>query len=165
MIKRIDSSLTKLKLGVDGYGSTNISNSIGKSSVLIGTDTLSFIKNKYNVFSTGLNDKENTSNHMWSDFKNSQLSCFKELIIKLSNKSSNIHYELQKMYNQILVNNLQNSVYITQNFKNLLDSCNNYAINNNSQNLENALYALDQTLELNYNYNYLYEFNKIHKKI
>ncbi|MGN1043244.1 MAG: hypothetical protein ACI4PR_00365 [Acutalibacteraceae bacterium] len=165
LIKRIDSSLTKLKLGIDCYSTTNISNSIGKSSVLIGTDTLSFIKNKYNVFSMGLNDTENASTSMWADFKSSQLSGLKDLIVNLSCKTSNIHYELQKMYNQILVNNLQNSVYITQNFKNLLDSCNNYAINNNSQNLENALSALDQILELNYNYNYLYEFNKIHKKI
>ena len=165
LIKRIDSSLTKLKVGIDDYTSTNISNSIGKSSAMIGTDTLSFIKNKYNVFAMGLSDKENESNHMWSDFKNSQLSCFKDLIIKLSYKNSNIRYELQKLYNQTLMNHLQNSVEITETFKNLLDACDNYTIHNSSENLEEALSALDKVMELNYDYNYLLEFNKIHKKI
>lgn len=165
LIKRIDSSLTKLKIGIDNYGSTNISNSIGKASAIIGTDTLSFIKNKYNVFSMGLNDKETDSNHLWFDFKNSQLSGLKDMIVKLSYKTSNIHYELQKLYNQTLTNHLQDSVYITEIFKNLLDSCNAYTIHNNQQNLEEALNSLDKVMELNYKYNYLPEFNKIHKKI
>lgn len=165
LIKRIDSSLTKFKVGIDDYSSTNISNSLGKSSAIIGTDTLSFIKNKYNVFAMGLNDKETESNHMWSDFKNSQLSYFKDLIIKLSYKNSNVRYELQKLYNQTLMNHLQNSVEITKTFKNLLDACNNYTIHNSSENLEEALTALDKTMELNYTCNYLLEFNKIHKKI
>ena len=165
LIKRIDSSLTKFKVGIDDYSSTNISNSLGKSSAIIGTDTLSFIKNKYNVFAMGLNDKETESNHMWSDFKNSQLSCFKDLIIKLSYKNSNVRYELQKLYNQTLMNHLQNSVEITKTFKNLLDACNNYTIHNSSENLEEALAALDRIMELNYTCNYLLEFNKIHKKI
>ncbi len=165
LIKRVDSSLTKLKIGLDDYGSTNISNSVGKSSAIIGTDTLSFIKNKYNVFAMGLNDKENESNHMWNDFKNGQLSCFKDLIIKISHKTSNVRYELQKLYNQTLMNHLQNSVEITETFKNLLNACDNYAIQNSPDNLEKALSALDKIMALNYDYNYLIEFNKIHKKI
>ena len=165
LIKRIDSSLTKLKLGLSDYGSTNISNSVGKSSSIIGTDTLSFIKNKYNVFAMGLNDRGNDSNHMWNDFKNGQLSRFKDLIIKLSYKTSNVRYELQNLYNQTLINHLQNSVDITEKFKNLLDACNRYAIQNSSDNLEKALSALDKIMALNYDYNYLLEFNKIHKKI
>ena len=165
LIKRIDSSLTKLKLGLDDYGSTNVSNSVGKSSAIIGTDTLSFIKNKYNVFAMGLNDKENKSNHMWNDFKNSQLSCFKDLIIKLSYKTSNIRYELQKLYNQTLINHLQSAAEITETFKNLLNACHGYALKNSPDNFEKALSALDEIMALNYEYNYLLEFNKIHKKI
>ena len=102
---------------------------------------------------------------MWNDFKNGQLSRFKDLIIKLSYKTSNVRYELQNLYNQTLINHLQNSVDITEKFKNLLDACNRYAIQNSSDNLEKALSALDKIMALNYDYNYLLEFNKIHKKI
>ncbi len=174
LIKRIDSTVSGLKLGIFDYATPNISHSIGKASSIIGSDTLSFITSRYNVFQTGMKDKENSSNYLWNNFKNSQSEQFKNLFINISDINKNVRYELQCIWNQAIKNIKSDNSLIDseksqmisnceKSFSEFLNDCDNLSKKDSEENFKKASNSFDKVMELNYNHNFMNEIKRIHK--
>ena len=159
-IGRTDSSLTNLNIGIDKYGKANFSNNLGKSSSKIGSDTLSFIINKYNGLASGFSDSSSETNPMWEKFTTSQKEQLKILFENINKPDSNARYELQELFNNILEN--ESKTKTEHIFAEFLENCSYYSIENTEKNYEKALDSLNKLLNLNYNVNYLAELNRLH---
>ncbi|MBQ6144049.1 MAG: hypothetical protein IJI84_06220 [Clostridia bacterium] len=159
-IKRTDSSITNLKVGIDKYAKINLSNNTGTSFSKIGADTLTFIINKYNGLTSGFSETTDETNPMWEKFTNSQKERLKTLFENINNTKSNARYELQTLFNDTLEN--ENKTKTEHIFTNFLDSCSYYSIQNTEKNYEKALDNLNKVLNLNYTANYLTELDRLH---
>lgn len=174
LIKRIDSTVSGLKLGISDYATPSISHSIGKATSIIGSDTLSFITSRYNVFQAGMKDKEDSSNYLWNNFKDAQLEQFKKLFINTSDINKNVRYELQCIWNQA-IKNIKSDSALTESeksqlisnceksFSELLKDCDNLSKEDSEENFKKASKSFDEVMELNYTHNFMNEIKRIHK--
>ena len=159
-IKRTDSSITNLKVGIDKYAKINLSNNTGTSFSKIGSDTLTFIIDKYNALASGFSETTNETNPMWDKFTGSQKEQLKTLFENINTTKSNARYELQTLFNDTLEN--ENKTKTEHIFTKFLDSCSYYSIQNTEKNYEKALDNLNKVLNLNYTANYLSELDRLH---
>lgn len=172
LIKRIDSTVSNLSVGVSNH-SSNLSHLIGKTSSIIGSDTLAFITSRYNVFQTGLLESGEDENYLWDSFKENQMKQFKDLFLNISNKNKNVRYELQSIWNQ-LVNTTKTDKTLTPkqkneiikeseiSFKEFLENCDKLKDENSEENLKKASESFDKVMHANYKFNFVPEVKRIY---
>lgn len=162
LIKRIDTISPELNLDVNGLVNLGVTSKIGKASATIGNNTLTFLVNKFNA--TNVGDNDNAQNAIWQNFKNAQSSELSNLFINLSNKT-NAKYELQCIWNDILKNASPNTTQyenVYSDFKNFLESCENFSNEKSQENFDKASGLFDKILMHNHMFNYLPELQSIH---
>lgn len=174
LIKRVDSTNTNLNLDLYTYASAGASHSIGKTSSIIGSDTLAFITSRYNVFQNGMKDKDTTENYLWNNFKASQSKQFETLFINSCDITKNIRYELQCIWNQAVKNiNSEKSMKESEKlsalsecenaFANYLENCNEFLNSKSSENFTKVSDSFDKVMKANYDYNFMPEIKRIYK--
>lgn len=178
LIKRIDSTISELNIGIKEYANSNISHCIGKKDSIIGSDSLKFILNKYNTFQLGSENSLCTQNHLWDRFRESQIEQFKNLFLNMNYESKNVKYELQCIWNTVN-SNVQSDAkmpmdekikvlnYCETQFKEFLHDCDALNKDSSIENLKKAFKSFDEILKINYEYNFYPEVKRINtvKKI
>lgn len=173
LVKRIDSVVSKLNIGISDAVSLKASDAIGRATAKIGPDTLTFITSRYNVFETGFQDKSDKNNTLWAGFKQGQEPQLKKMFKNMASDNKNVKYELQCMYNA-LKNNLDAASSLNESQKNKLSSkadtcfeefltaCTAFSKTKSQKDYEKASGYFDKVLKLNYDYIYLPELNRAH---
>ncbi|MDR0351120.1 MAG: hypothetical protein LBH49_00495 [Puniceicoccales bacterium] len=150
----------------------------------LSSKTLGYVASRFNAWQIGIADKDSMST-LWNSLKSKNEKVFKKIINNIGcnytenevikekvikeEKKSNLLYELQCIYNDILENeNINDSVKneINEVFGELLESCKNFSKNKDQSDetlntiLAKALDNLDHVLMLNYKYNFKAHFDK-----
>lgn len=102
------------------------SSSVGRETIIIGTDTFGYLTSRFNAFSLGLKDSKQALSP-WYAFKNKHKKRLTELLENIADDESNIIYELQGMYNTImddLENDDTESSKCSKLFEDFISACN-----------------------------------------
>ena len=158
----LDSSLGKdFDLADLSYAS-----SVGKETIIIGTDTFGYLTSRYDAFSLGLKDSKDALSP-WYAFKDKHKDRLMALLENIANEQSNIIFELQGMYNTIMDNigedDKKTSKKCTKLFKNFISACEELAnAKNKKEAFEEASKLLDQVLQMNFDYSFMINYNSVY---
>ena len=140
---------------------------VTRATSVIGSDSIEFSTNKFNVFAQTMND----SNHkkdvstLWTSFKSCQEAQFKKIFKNMAQSDSNVRYELQGLYNEILQESGHSNAVtkvVDSAFTDFLEACGNFANDSSEANFKKASSAFDKVLKMNFEHNYMAGFNALH---
>ncbi len=146
-----------------GLASASTAGEVNKNSNVIGTNSLVFLASKFNNIAKGLQDRADQCgviSELWSDFKTEQEDQLKKLFVNIGNSESNARYELQCMYNNVKLNNINNTV--DEAFLNFLSACKDFSGDSSEENYAKASNFMDDVLQLNFEYSYVPSYNRLH---
>ncbi len=172
--KSVNATSKQVKVGAGDYVSLSANELSSSGTSKIGTDTLTFVTNKYNAFAAGINKKSASENYLWNKFKLGQADGLKELFKNINSITKNSRYELQDIWNSAMKNICVDSKISLEKkeklekksekiFQEFLDACNDLTTKDTPENFEKALLAFDEVLKTNYKLNYLAEIERIHR--
>ncbi len=176
LTKRIDSKKADLKVGV-GKNKVKAFSECGKASSKIGSNSLIFIVNKFNVCEAGKNSTGISG--FWEKFKTSQKNSIEDLFININDDGSNAKYELQGMYSLIIKNlskksdendtQKQSLIAAVKNlFRNFLGACRDLKESQNNESKQKAYNEaeslFDSILKINYNHVWIPALMKANNK-
>lgn len=171
-IKSAESKSVKAATGIDEVN-LNAEATVSRATSRIGSDSLEFSANKFNVFAQTMQD----SNHkkdvsdLWTSFKSGQKSQLKKIFKNMVKDNSNARYELQGFYNEILEESKESKNYesikstVDTAFSDFLSACGNFSRDTSEKNFEKASSAFDKVLKLNFEHNYMAGYNKRHAQL
>lgn len=173
LVKRVDHYDANVKVNLDGYAKVGINAKEGRASSKIGTNTLDFIKSKFNVFSIGSAGNSDGVSPLWNKFKKGQEEQLKVLFKNISQKDKNARYEVQCLWNNILgtVNKLWKSDTTKRDkinkvnkeiFEEFLNSCEVYNEVDSQENFEKASKNFDKVMNIYHLYDYTPELKRAH---
>ena len=149
----------------------------GKASSKIGSNSLIFIVNKFNVCEAGKNSTGISG--FWEKFKTSQKNSIEDLFININDDGSNAKYELQGMYSLIIKNlskksdendtQKQSLIAAVKNlFRNFLGACRDLKESQNNESKQKAYNEaeslFDSILKINYNHVWIPALMKANNK-
>lgn len=173
LVKRIDCYDLNAKVNLDGYAKLDIYGKEGRASSKIGTNTLDFIKSKFNVFSIGKTGNSGDLSPLWNKFKKGQEEQLKVLFKNISQKDKNARYEVQCLWNNILgtVNKLWKSDTTKRDninkvnkeiFEEFISSCEKYNELESQENFDKVSESFDKVMNIYHVYDYTPELKRVH---
>ncbi len=143
---------------------------ITRATSVIGSDSLEFSANKFNVFAQTMNDSKHKKDisPLWISFKSGQEGQFRKIFKNMAKIDSNARYELQGLYNEILQESGHSNAVtkaVDSAFKDFLETCGNFAGDSSDENFEKASTAFDKVLKLNFEHNYMAGYNALHGQL
>jgi hypothetical protein len=123
----------------------------GQTIVKLGTNTISYILSKFNIWQIGINESGGKTSTAWEVLKKNNQAAFAEILKNLAKDESGPFYELQCLYNDILKNvgaNTDLGKQCAELFRKLLENCKGFSAG--KIDLEPALASFDEVLVFNY---------------
>ncbi len=165
-IKSAESKAVGVSSAIDEVN-IKASAAITRATSVIGSDSLEFSANKFNVFAQTMNDSKHKKDisPLWLSFKSGQESQFKKIFKNMAQSGSNVRYELQGLYNEILQESGNSNAVkraVDSAFKDFLETCGNFANDSSDENFEKASTAFDKVLKMNFEHNFMAGYNALH---
>ncbi|MDR2372031.1 MAG: hypothetical protein LBD60_02695 [Puniceicoccales bacterium] len=151
--------------GVTVGGSVSASKTTtGQTIVRLGTNTISYVLSKFNIWQMGANESEGKTSTAWEALKKNNQDAFSEIFKNIAKDESGPFYELQCLYNDILKNvgaDTDLGKKCTKLFGKLLEDCAKLSTEEPKEvDLQAALASFDEVLTFNYHHSFLLHLNE-----
>lgn len=150
-------------------GLISANKSFSKKEKFAQDNTMTYIRSKYNTYAIGLKDKSPATNELNSPlvaFENEQAGPLGKLFLNITDLNSNVRYELQCMYNEIMdnISGSKDEENCSDVFAEFIKSCEDLKKSKNEKNFKKTLNAFNEVLKENYRWNFLPHLNNSFKK-